>query len=151
MFPNQSNVFSTSLSRSDNNGDFQSAGGRPQASGRGGKSFKNVVHVDIKTILYHREDDGPLMVHGIEVGLVTLVAQIRDVALTDVQTGSNTVTFLLDDDTGSIEAVQYLQDDVPPVLPVRNTWAKIVGKCLPLLISNRKQIKTSSVCVWQVL
>ena len=91
------------------------------------------------------------MVHGIEVGLVTLVAQIRDVALTDVQTGSNTVTFLLDDDTGSIEAVQYLQDDVPPVLPVRNTWAKIVGNCLSLQISNHEQIKNSSVCVWQVL
>ena len=148
MFPNPSNVFSTSLSRSDHSGDFQSAGGRTQ--GRGGKkgNFKNVVPVDIKTILYHREDDGPLMVHGIQVGLVTLVAQIRDVALTDVQTGSNTVTFLLDDDTGSIEAVQYLQDDVPPVLPVRNTWAKIVGKCLPLLISNHKQIKTFSVSVW---
>merc|ERR1712241_1153763 len=56
------------------------------------------------------------------------VAQIREV-LTDGQADSGTITFLLDDDTGGpIEAVQYLQDETaPPVLPVRNTWAKIIG------------------------
>ena len=135
MFPNQSNAFSTSLSRSVNSGDFQSgaegpAGGRTQANSRGGKrgNFpKNVVPVDIKTILHHREDDGPLMVHGIEVGLVSLVAQIRDVFTDDAQSDSRSVTFVLDDDTGSIQAVQYLQDETPPVVPVRNTWAKIIG------------------------
>ena len=132
--PNQSNAFSTSLSF--NSGDFSaggpggaSAGGKTQANNRGGKrgNFKNVVPVDIKTILHHREDDGPLMVHGIEVGLVSLVAQIRDV-FTDGQADSDTVTFKLDDDTGNIEAVQYLQDGAPPVVPVRNTWVKIIGK-----------------------
>ena len=137
MFPNHSNTFSTSLSHSFNSGDFSagaSAGGKTQANSRGEKRgiFKNVVPVDIKTILQHREDDGPLMIHGIEVGLVSLVAQIRDV-FTDDQDDSNTLTFKLDDDTGNIEGVQYLQDEVPPVVPLRNTWVKIIGKFYKLI------------------
>ena len=140
MFPTQSNAFSTSLSGSydRSSGDFHaggtggSGGGRTQAqaNSRGGKKgnfCKNIVPVEVKTILNHRESEGPLLVHGIEVGLVCLVAQIRDV-VRGGETDSNTLTFLLEDDTGSLEAVQYLQDDAPPVVPVRNTWAKIIGK-----------------------
>ena len=142
MFPHQSNAFSTSLSRSVNSGDFSagaeaSGGGRTQANSRGGKrgNFKNVVPVDIKTTLQHREEEGPLTVHGIEVSMVSLVAQIREV-LTDGQADSGTITFLLDDDTGGpIEAVQYLQDETArPVVPLRNTWAKIIGKSYKLFL-----------------
>ena len=81
--------------------------------------------MEIKTILNHREDEGSLMVHGIQVGLVCVVAQIRDV-LSGSDADSTTRTFLLEDDSGRLEAVQYLQEE--SVLPVLNTWAKIIGK-----------------------
>ena len=147
MFPQQSNSFSTSLSRSFNKGDFQtggaggSGGGRTQTNSRGGKRgnfFKNVVPVAIKTILLHREDEGPLVVHGVEVGLVCLVAQVRQV-MQGGETDSNSLTFLLDDETGRLEAVQYLQDETPPVAPVRNTWAKIIGEIYKVPIKPPRQ------------
>ena len=140
MFPNHSNTFSTTLSGSFISGDFHSGevggsgGERSKANIKGekkGNFCKNIVPVEIKTILNHREDEGSLMVHGIQVGLVCVVAQIRDV-LSGSDADSTTRTFLLEDDSGRLEAVQYLQEE--SVLPVLNTWAKIIGKNSEVLI-----------------
>jgi len=61
---------------------------------------------------------------GVEVGLIVLVVQVRQVVI-----GDNSFNYLVDDDTGSIEAVHYKEESTMPA--VRNTFVKIIGAMKP--------------------
>ena len=131
------------------NGDFlggegDPGTGRPQGgrAKRGGSSTKNIVPVEIAQLNNYREDNGPLMIHGIEVSLllyqsqvslfqysqvslVKLVSQLRGV---DQSNMPESLSFTLDDNSGRIEGIQYLTGDEDVAIPVQNSWVSIIGK-----------------------
>ena len=85
---------------------------------------KNIVPVQIHTLTSYRKDDGPLMVHGIEVSMVKLVAQLRQM---DTGNLPQSLSFTLDDDTGRVEAIQYLTEEEDVSLPANNTMIQVIG------------------------
>lgn len=102
---------------------------------RGGtrsKQSRNLVPVEVRVLLQHREEDGPLHVHGLEVGLVELVGQVRSVEVRETST-----SYLVEDHTGRIEVVHWHQEDDPsrPQSAVRDTMVRVVGA----LRSGREQ------------
>ena len=68
----------------------------------------------------HHEEDGALQVSGLEVGLVVMVVQIRQVVK-----GEMSISYMMEDDTGRMEAVHYYDESTVPAL--RNTFVKIIG------------------------
>lgn len=65
------------------NGDFlggesDPGTGRPQGgrAKRGGSTTKNIVPVEIAQLNNYREDNGPLMIHGIEVFILLYQSQV---------------------------------------------------------------------------
>jgi len=65
-----------------------------------------------------------LQVAGVEAGLLTLVVQVKQVTRTE--TG---ISYMVDDDTGRIEAVHYVESEVAPAQ--LNTFVRLFGllKC----------------------
>ena len=127
------NFYSQNYTTSLPNGDFFSGGGEMEpvkAESRGGRRergnmCKNIVPVQIHTLTSYRKDDGPLMVHGIEVSMVKLVAQLRQM---DTANLPQSLSFTLDDDTGRVEAIQYLTEEEDVSLPANNTMIQVIGK-----------------------
>ena len=78
--------------------------------------------------MQHHEEDGALQVSGVEVGLVFMVVQIRQVVKGDMS-----ISYMVEDDTGRMEAVHYHDESTVPAL--RNTFVKIIG----VLKSGREQ------------
>ena len=93
------------------------------SGGEGRKSIraKNVMPVTVRMIMQYHEEDGPLQVCGVEVGMVSMVVQVRQVIKDDVS-----INYTVEDDTGRTEAVYYLNDD-NTVPAISNTFVKIVG------------------------
>ena len=83
--------------------------------------------------------DQPLVLLGQEVGMVSLVGQVRQVSQ-----GMLSYTYQIEDDTGRIEAIQYVEDDASLQLPVQNTFVQIIG----VLKSGRER---NMVTVFKVL
>ena len=84
---------------------------------------KNLVPVTARLLLQHHDHDEPLLVNGQKVGMVSLVGQVRQISK-----GNLSYSYLVEDDTGRIEAIHYIEDDndkPPPVVP--NTFVKIIG------------------------
>ena len=126
------NFYSQNYTTSLPNGDFFSGGGEMEpvkAESRGGRKergnmCKNIVPVQIHTLTSYRKDDGPLMVHGIEVSMVKLVAQLRQM---DTANLPQSLSYTLDDDTGRVEAIQYLTEEEDVSLPANNTMIQVIG------------------------
>ena len=88
---------------------------------------KNLVPVNVRLLLQHHDHDQPLIVNGQKVGLVSLVGQVRQISQ-----GNLSYSYLVEDDSGRIEAVHYIDDeDGSPPTVVPNTFVKIIGvlKC----------------------
>ena len=83
--------------------------------------------------------DQPLVLCGQEVGMVSLVGQVRQVSQ-----GMLSYTYQIEDDTGRIEAIQYVEDDASLQLPVQNTFVQIIG----VLKSGRER---NMITVFKVL
>ena len=88
--------------------------------GRKRSQSKNMMPVSVRMIMQYHEEDGPLQVCGVEVGMVTMVVQIRKVMKGDVS-----IIYVVEDDTGRMEAVHY--DDENTVPAMVNTFVKIIG------------------------
>ena len=75
----QRGSFPTALPNGDFlGGDGDPGTGRPQGgrAKKGGSSTKNIVPVEIAQLNNYREDNGPLMIHGIEVSLLLYESQV---------------------------------------------------------------------------
>jgi len=70
--------------------------------------MRNIVSVEVATLLKHR-GEGALYVHGMEVGMVKVVGQVRNVDLRESSTA-----YQVEDRTGRIEVVQWHQGDEAP-------------------------------------
>ena len=88
--------------------------------GRRRSQSKNVMPISVRMIMQHHEEDGPLQVCGVEVGMVVMVVQIRQ-----VMKGDTNIAYLVEDDTGRMEAVHY--HDESTVAAIANTFVKIIG------------------------
>ena len=92
---------------------------------------KNIMPVSVRMLMQHHEEDGALQVSGVEVGLVVLVVQIRQVVKGDMS-----ISYMVEDDTGRMEAVHYHDESTVPAL--RNTFVKI--------IVDKRFVKDSCIC-----
>jgi len=70
--------------------------------------MRNIVSVEVAALLKHR-GEGALYVHGMEVGMVKVVGQVRNVDLRESSTA-----YQVEDRTGRIEVVQWHQGDEAP-------------------------------------
>ena len=88
----------------------------------GGKrsQTKNVMPVSARMILQHHEEEGPFQVCGVEVGMVAMAVQVRQVVK-----GDTSISYTVEDDTGRMEAVHYHDERTIPAM--KNTFVKIVG------------------------
>jgi len=72
------------------------------------QKMRNIVSVEVATLLQHR-GEGALYVHGMEVGMIKVVGQVRNVDLRESSTA-----YQVEDRTGRIEVVQWHQGDEAP-------------------------------------
>jgi len=72
------------------------------------QKMRNIVSVEVATLLNHR-GEGALYVHGMEVGMVKVVGQVRNVDLRE-----SSIAYQVEDRTGRIEVVQWHQEDEVP-------------------------------------
>jgi len=72
------------------------------------QKMRNIVSVEVATLLNHR-GEGALYVHGMEVGMVKVVGQVRNVDLRE-----SSIAYQVEDRTGRIEVVQWHQEDETP-------------------------------------
>jgi len=72
------------------------------------QKMRNIVSVEVATLLKHR-GEGALYVHGMEVGMIKVVGQVRNVDLRESSTA-----YQVEDRTGRIEVVQWHQGDEVP-------------------------------------
>ena len=101
--------------------------GERQEGGRRSQS-RNLMPVSVRMLLQHQEEEGPLQVCGVEVGLVVMVVQVRQVV-----NGDSCISYMVEDDSGRIEAMHYVEEGTVPAF--RNTFVKIIG----VLKSGREQ------------
>ena len=83
---------------------------------------KNLMPVNVRTLLQHQEPGEPLVVNNRLVGMVSLVGQVRDLTR-----GTVSLSYLLEDETGRIEAVHYIDEDNKIQPPTINTFVQIIG------------------------
>lgn len=86
---------------------------------------RNIVPVEVRQLLQHSEEEGPLYVHGLEVGLVVIVGQVRSVDMRETNT-----SYMVEDRTGRIEVLHWNQDHEleTQTQPVgQNTLVKVIG------------------------
>ena len=88
--------------------------------GRKRSQSRNIMPVSVRMIMQYHEEDGPLQVCGVEVGMVSMVVQIRQVTKEDVS-----INYLVEDDTGRMSAVHYNDENTVPA--ITNTFVKIIG------------------------
>ena len=104
--------------------------GSSSSSQEGGSTIRtrlsrNIVPVEVRQLLQHSEEEGPLHVHSIEVGLVVLVAQVRSVDMRETNT-----SYMVEDRTGRIEVLHWNQEHEleTRTQPVgQNTLVKVIG------------------------
>ena len=106
-----------------------------EQGGRGGKKNKcrNMVPVEVRSLLQHREEEGPLFLLGLEVGLLQLVGWVRG-----VQDKECSTVYQLEDRTGRVEVVHWHQEEggAARAAPApRDSLVKVVGE----LRSGREQ------------
>ena len=96
------------------------------------RQVRNLVPVEVRQLLQHCEEDGPFHVHGLEVGLVSLVGQVRSVQVKETST-----SYMLEDRTGRIEVVYWHQEEVETQSQPagKDTLVKVIGA----LRSGREQ------------
>ena len=115
----------SSLPYSGGQGDNNNVAGE-ETFEKGRKNYaKNLMPVNVRTLLQHQHNQGPgepLVVHGQAVGMVSLVGQIRQVTK-----GTVSLSYLLEDETGRIEAVHYIDEDNKIQPPIVNTFVQIIG------------------------
>ena len=80
--------------------------------------------VNVRTLLQHqgKEPGEPLVVNGQVVGMVSLVGQVRQ-----MNRGTVSFSYLLEDQTGRIEAVHYIDEDNKIKPPTLDTFVQIIG------------------------
>ena len=111
-----------SLPYSGGQGDNNNGAGE-ETSERGKKMYaKNLMPVNVRALLQHQEPGEPLVMHGQVVGMVSLVGQVRQMSQ-----GPVSLSYLLEDDTGRIEAIHYFDEDEEIQAPIMNTFVKIIG------------------------
>ena len=107
-----------------------------EQGGRGGKKnkFRNMVPVEVRSLLQHREEEGPLFLLGLEVGLLQLVGWVRG-----VQDKECSTVYQLEDRTGRVEVMHWHQEEeggaARPAPALRDSLVKVVGE----LRSGREQ------------
>jgi len=96
-----------------------------QSKGNGSKrSFaKTVTPVNVRFLMQHNDQSNePLMINGKPVGMVSIVGQVRNISQ-----GNMSKSYLVEDDTGRIEAIHYIEEsDLVDAIHV-NTFVKIIG------------------------
>ena len=112
----------SSLPYSGGQGDNNNGAGE-ETFEKGRKNYaKNLMPVNVRTLLQHQEPGEPLVVHGQVVGMVSLVGQVRQVTK-----GTVSLSYLLEDETGRIEAIHYIDEDNKIQPPIINTFVQIIG------------------------
>ena len=112
----------SSLPYSGGQGDNNNVEGE-ETFEKGRKNYaKNLMPVNVRTLLQHQEPGEPLVVHGQAVGMVSLVGQVRQVTK-----GTVSLSYLLEDETGRIEAIHYIDEDNKIQPPIINTFVQIIG------------------------
>jgi len=86
--------------------------------------FRNIMPVSVRMMVQHKMEDGPFQICGVNVGLVVMVAQVRQIEKGDLST-----SYLIEDDTGRMEAIHYHEETTPVAKP--NTFVKITGALKP--------------------
>ena len=82
---------------------------------------KTITPVNARMLLQYHDYSEPLTVNGKQVGMVSLVGQVRSIT-----PGTVSVNYLIEDDSGRIEAVHYVDEDMTgSVRP--NTFVKVIG------------------------
>ena len=90
---------------------------------KGRKNYaKNLMPVNVRTLLLHQEPGEPLVVNNRLVGMVSLVGQVRQLTR-----GTVSLSYLLEDETGRIEAVHYIDEVSKIQPPTINTFVQIIG------------------------
>ena len=113
----------------------ESSGGPGRRAGA-----RNVMPVSVRQVV---QAGAGLQVAGVEAGLLTLVVQVKQVTRTETGLGNPhinnyctaltdilfSVSYMVDDDTGRIEAVHYVESEVDPAK--LNTFVRLFGllKC----------------------
>ena len=112
----------SSLPYSGGHGDNNNGAGE-ETFEKGRKNYaKNLMPVNVRTLLQHVAPGEPLVVHGQAVGMVSLVGQVRQVTK-----GTVSLSYLLEDETGRIEAIHYIDEDNKIQPPIINTFVQIIG------------------------
>ena len=112
----------SSLPYSGGQGDNNNGAGE-ETFEKGRKNYaKNLMPVNVRTLLLHQEPGEPLVVNNRLVGMVSLVGQVRQLTR-----GTVSLSYLLEDETGRIEAVHYIDEDNKIQPPTINTFVQIIG------------------------
>ena len=85
--------------------------------------FRNLVPVEVRRLLQHREEQGPLHIQGLEVGLVGLVGQVRGVEVKETSS-----VYQVEDHTGRIEVVLWHQEEEQPPPALEGSLVRVVGQ-----------------------
>ena len=117
-------MMASSLPYSGGQGDNNNGEG-DETFEKGRKNYaKNLMPVNVRTLLQHqgKEPGEPLVVNGQVVGMVSLVGQVRQ-----MNRGTVSFSYLLEDQTGRIEAVHYIDEDNKIKPPTLDTFVQIIG------------------------
>ena len=117
-------MMASSLPYSGGQGD-NNYGEGDETFNKGRKNYaKNLMPVNVRTLLQHqgKEPGEPLVVNGQVVGMVSLVGQVRQ-----MNRGTVSYSYLLEDQTGRIEAVHYIDEDNKIKPPTLDTFVQIIG------------------------
>ena len=117
-------MMASSLPYSGGQGDNNNGEG-DETFNKGRKNYaKNLMPVNVRTLLQHqgKEPGEPLVVNGQVVGMVSLVGQVRQ-----MNRGTVSFSYLLEDQTGRIEAVHYIDEDNKIKPPTLDTFVQIIG------------------------
>ena len=82
---------------------------------------KTITPVNARMLLQYQDYSEPLTVNGKQVGMVSLVGQVRNIT-----PGTVSVSYLIEDDSGRIEAVHYVEEDAAAAVRP-NTFVKVIG------------------------
>lgn len=118
-------------------GSMTTPGG--SSGGAGKKRSQNIVPVQISEIINSREDN--FQVEGIDVGMVIIVGKVINVETTATKT-----TLVVEDDSGSIEVVQWIDEDAKQKeVWDEGTQVRVIGNVRSQGDSNKKHVMAFKV------
>lgn len=106
----------------ENASNYHASENQEQANGSKQSFTKTVTPVNVRFLMQHdNHSNEPLMINGKPIGMVSVVGQVRNVSQ-----GNMNMSYLVEDDTGRIEAIHYVEESDFVQIHV-NTFVKIIG------------------------